>query len=80
LGIPTANIPITGLDVGGNSELESGVYYGYASIPKGLGDGKEGEKEEAEVWDMCMSVGWNPFYGNSRRSVVCPSAPNPVLC
>ncbi|RPA72422.1 riboflavin kinase [Ascobolus immersus RN42] len=69
LGIPTANIPIAGLDVGGNSSLESGVYYGYAAVPKGTGAGKPEGTGEAEVWDMCMSVGWNPFYQNERRSV-----------
>lgn len=32
LGIPTANIPITGLDVGGHTDLESGIFYGFAGI------------------------------------------------
>lgn len=32
LGIPTANIPLTGLSVGGHSDLPSGIYYGYASL------------------------------------------------
>ncbi|KAK8177790.1 riboflavin kinase-domain-containing protein [Phyllosticta citrichinensis] len=32
LGIPTANIPIEGLSVGGHSDLESGVYYGWAGL------------------------------------------------
>lgn len=32
LGIPTANIPLSGLSVGGNDNLESGIYYGYASL------------------------------------------------
>ncbi|KAF2193999.1 riboflavin kinase [Zopfia rhizophila CBS 207.26] len=32
LGIPTANIPIEGLSIGGHSSIESGVYYGWASL------------------------------------------------
>ena len=32
LGIPTANIPLTGLSIGGNDDLDSGIYYGYASL------------------------------------------------
>ena len=32
LGIPTANIPIEGLDVGGYTDITSGVYFGFAGI------------------------------------------------
>ncbi|KAF2641109.1 riboflavin kinase [Massarina eburnea CBS 473.64] len=32
LGIPTANIPLSGLSIGGNEALESGIYYGYATL------------------------------------------------
>lgn len=32
LGIPTANIPLAGLSVGGHDDLESGVYYGWAGV------------------------------------------------
>ncbi|KAF2196150.1 riboflavin kinase [Delitschia confertaspora ATCC 74209] len=32
LGIPTANIPIEGLSIGGHSDLESGIYYGWCSL------------------------------------------------
>lgn len=60
LQIPTANIPISGLSVGGHSDIESGVYFGYASLnlPTGI-----------EVHPMVMSIGWNPFYKNEVRSV-----------
>ncbi|ORY10976.1 riboflavin kinase-domain-containing protein [Clohesyomyces aquaticus] len=34
LGIPTANIPITGLNIGGHENLDSGIYYGFASLDK----------------------------------------------
>ena len=32
LGIPTANIPIDGLSVGGHSDIASGVYFGLAGL------------------------------------------------
>ncbi|KAF2009628.1 riboflavin kinase [Aaosphaeria arxii CBS 175.79] len=32
LGIPTANIPLSGLSIGGNDSLASGIYYGFASL------------------------------------------------
>ena len=40
LNIPTANIPVEGLSVGGTEEVESGVYFGWA----GLDLGKEGNE------------------------------------
>ncbi|KAM0803562.1 hypothetical protein BDR22DRAFT_801328 [Usnea florida] len=58
LGIPTANIPLAGLSVGGNEDVESGVYYGWAGVDK-----------EGGVWAMVMSIGWNPYYKNEVRSV-----------
>ncbi|MCJ1483623.1 riboflavin kinase [Schaereria dolodes] len=99
LGIPTANIPIEGLSVGGHEDVESGVYYGWAGLDVdergkrieqgagglGVGTGVEqeiergkGENSEGEggggsgggtVWPMVMSIGWNPFYKNTVRSV-----------
>ncbi|KAF2735894.1 riboflavin kinase, partial [Polyplosphaeria fusca] len=32
LGIPTANIPLSGLSIGGNDSLDSGIYYGYCTL------------------------------------------------
>ncbi|KAI4798106.1 riboflavin kinase [Aureobasidium sp. EXF-8845] len=58
LGIPTANIPLTGLTVGGHDEIESGVYYGYCSL-----------SSTSKVYPQVMSIGWNPFYKNTVRSV-----------
>ena len=108
LGIPTANIPIEGLDVGGHTDIESGVYFGWASIslasikdksglkeqaanPPGAAsttdndDGLAGhddtntglispamahqEQENANVYPMVMSIGWNPVYKNEKRSL-----------
>lgn len=77
LGIPTANIPLAGLSVGGHSELESGVYFGWAGLNvddqgnSSSDDGGEGkQKSSSSVWPMVMSIGWNPFYKNTVRSVV----------
>ncbi|USP79622.1 Riboflavin kinase [Curvularia clavata] len=32
LGIPTANIPLSGLSIGGHEDLDSGIYYGWCSL------------------------------------------------
>lgn len=89
LGIPTANIPISGLDIGGYTNIESGVYYGWAGIslanatsateaiqptssalespPIAHHDSAAGAK--AVIYPMVMSIGWNPYYKNEKRSV-----------
>ena len=36
-----------------------GVYFGWANVDSG------------GVHKMVMSVGWNPFYHNKKRSMVC---------
>ncbi|CAI6331961.1 unnamed protein product [Periconia digitata] len=104
LGIPTANIPLSGLSVGGNSDLESGIYYGYAaldhsSIPaltsndavpsatddtsvpvdgsrnfavKDLEEEQQGGEEEGKgrtVYPTVLSIGYNPYYKNTQRSI-----------
>lgn len=81
LGIPTANIPIAGLSVGGNEDVDSGVYYGWVGVDvdqdgKRCGNSDDGEiegtreaKAKGNVWPMVMSIGWNPYYKNTKRSV-----------
>ncbi|KAG9203145.1 hypothetical protein B5807_09960 [Epicoccum nigrum] len=32
LGIPTANIPLSGLSINGHSDLSSGIYYGFCTL------------------------------------------------
>ncbi|XP_008195627.2 riboflavin kinase [Tribolium castaneum] len=56
LGIPTANFDE---DVVGNlpEEIEPGVYFGFAQI------------ENGPIYKMVMSVGWNPFYKNTKKSM-----------
>ena len=61
--------------------MESGVYYGYAGldIPATTDDDDKSSAATAtatattatdsKVFPMVMSIGWNPFYKNSVRSV-----------
>jgi hypothetical protein len=39
------------------------------------GPGRGGGGGEGVVYPMVMSIGWNPFYKNTVRSVVRPSLP-----
>ncbi|KAK4517637.1 uncharacterized protein ATC70_000977 [Mucor velutinosus] len=57
LGIPTANLSDEAIDAL-VSGLETGVYYGWTQIGE-LG---------SEVYPMVMSLGWNPYFKNERRS------------
>ena len=65
--------------------MESGVYFGWA----GLYDASrpaDSDGAKPRVYSMAMSVGWNPVYKNTVRSVVsvlpavscpgCPPAPD----
>ncbi|RZC33396.1 Flavokinase domain containing protein, partial [Asbolus verrucosus] len=56
LGIPTANYPNDVVD-GLPRDVEPGVYFGFASV------------DEGPVHKMVMSVGWNPFYNNTKKSM-----------
>lgn len=85
LGIPTANIPITGLTVAGHDDLQSGVYFGFAglegAVPTPSSEAKLSAAQsttntpsfsgtgKGTVYPMVMSMGYNPFYKNSARSV-----------
>lgn len=39
--------------------MSAGVYAGWAQVNDG------------DVYKMVMSLGWNPFYKNERKSLVC---------
>lgn len=39
-------------------EVGTGIYYGWASVDRG------------PVYKMVMSIGWNPFYNNTKKSMV----------
>ncbi|CAG8668192.1 10712_t:CDS:2 [Dentiscutata erythropus] len=56
LGIPTANLP----EAATNAlceDVETGIYYGWAQV----GD-------DSSVYPMVMSLGWNPYYKNEKKS------------
>ncbi|CAO3661935.1 unnamed protein product [Umbelopsis vinacea] len=57
LGIPTANLSNDALDTL-CSAFDTGVYYGWTCI----------EADKSAVYPMVMSLGWNPYYNNEKRS------------
>ncbi|XP_067140871.1 riboflavin kinase [Centruroides vittatus] len=56
LGIPTANFPSEVVDHL-PKDIECGIYYGWARVNNG------------PVYKMVMSIGWNPFYHNIKKSM-----------
>ncbi|KAJ8686354.1 hypothetical protein QAD02_022148, partial [Eretmocerus hayati] len=55
LGCPTANFPDDVVQALPN-EFETGIYYGWASL-------------DNVIYKMVMSIGWNPFYKNDKKSM-----------
>jgi riboflavin kinase len=64
---PTANLSDDAL-VGIPADLTNGIYFGYARIFD-LSDNKI-SPSDAEVFPMVMSLGWNPFYKNTKLTTV----------
>lgn len=63
LGIPTANFSeevVAGLP----SHLETGIYFGWTQL-----------EEDEVVRKAVVSIGWNPYYDNSKKSVVSKEIP-----
>lgn len=56
LGIPTANFPESVVEKLPDCAL-AGVYYGWGQVDSG------------PVHKMVMSIGWNPFYKNEKKSM-----------
>lgn len=56
LGCPTANFPVEVVNKL-PGEIETGVYFGFAQVNNG------------EIHKMVMSIGWNPFYQNTTKSM-----------
>ncbi|XP_039263026.2 riboflavin kinase-like [Styela clava] len=56
LGIPTANFPESVVD-NLPHDVSAGVYYGWGQIGSG------------PVHKMVMSIGWNPYYNNTKKSM-----------
>ncbi|KAK7047162.1 riboflavin kinase [Paramarasmius palmivorus] len=78
LGIPTANLPVDNSLTPWITETESGVYFGWASLrlPPShpdhptASDTTTTTTSEARfsIYPMVMSIGYNPFFGNTVRS------------
>lgn len=56
LGIPTANFPEKVIEEL-PEDMACGVYYGWAKV------------DDGEVYKMVMSIGWNPYYDNKKKSM-----------
>jgi riboflavin kinase len=99
LGIPTANIPLSGLSIGGHDDLDSGIYYGWCTldhssiasqttsttVPSATSDTSAPERssnhavvdleyssskaEDETVYPTVLSIGYNPYYKNTQRSI-----------
>ncbi len=69
---------VASINKGGNQADEEGCN----SVLSTGSDGYEAEcsntqKKNGNVYPMVMSIGWNPFYKNTVRSVVSPSPSHP---
>ncbi|XP_072372713.1 riboflavin kinase isoform X1 [Scyliorhinus torazame] len=56
LGIRTANFPDSVVD-NLPGDITTGIYYGWACVGHG------------DVHKMVMSIGWNPYYKNTKKSM-----------
>ncbi|XP_060618163.1 riboflavin kinase [Anolis sagrei] len=56
LGIPTANFSEEVVD-SFPADISTGIYYGWACVGNG------------DVHKMVLSIGWNPYYKNVKKSV-----------
>lgn len=56
LGIPTANFPDSVVEHL-PADISTGIYYGWACVGSG------------DVYKMVMSIGWNPYYKNTKKSM-----------
>lgn len=75
LGIPTANIPADDLSEK-FPDLTTGVYYGAVALDPTKFKYEGQETEKPTILPAVLSIGYNPFYKNTVRSVV---RPNPLL-
>ena len=42
-------------------DLQTGIYFGWTQL----------EDDSSEVRKAVVSIGWNPYYHNQKKSVVC---------
>lgn len=77
LGLPTANIPADDLSEK-LPDLQTGVYYGVVALdPKKFvyenpATGQAENPLGPVLLPAVLSIGYNPYYKNTVRSVVCP--------
>lgn len=69
LGIPTANIPADDLSEK-HPELTTGVYYGVVALDPKTYHHDASSDNSAVILPAVLSIGYNPFYKNTVRSVV----------
>ncbi|KAG0229566.1 riboflavin kinase [Actinomortierella wolfii] len=79
LGIPTgmssANLPEEAI-AEQEKEMDTGIYYGWAQVVVNCSGSSQGGDESSltktdeifTVYPMVMSLGWNPFYKNEKKS------------
>ncbi|CAG2113630.1 unnamed protein product, partial [Medioppia subpectinata] len=79
LGIPTANVDPEVVKAIG-TQLESGIYYGFCQlvptttatapqVSNGVVDTTAAHESRPPVYGMVCSLGWNPQYNNTIRSL-----------
>ncbi|PLB50456.1 putative riboflavin kinase [Aspergillus steynii IBT 23096] len=81
LGIPTANIPADGLS--DYPDLQVGVYYGVVALDPSKFAYAAEPSTSTNILPAVLSIGYNPFYKNTTRSVeihIMPplSSPSPT--
>lgn len=57
LGIPTANLDMNEVEALGH-DMCTGIYYGWAKL-----------HTNSEVYRCVVSVGWNPYYKNEKKTI-----------
>jgi riboflavin kinase len=68
LGIPTANLDVA-LIKKESDLLAPGIYFGWAGLRGDLSSDDKKPRKEDVVVPMVMSIGWNPFFENQRKTV-----------
>ena len=58
IGVPTANLSLEELGEAFPHDCATGIFAGWAKLAK-----------SKEIHKMVMSVGWNPFYKNTKKTV-----------
>ena len=53
------------------ADLATGIYYGWVQL--------QDPNYENTIYPMVMSIGWNPFYKNEKKSAVTYASSNLLL-